>query len=217
MQRPTAETRAHAPERSNDNASPSGETGRARPAAFGRLINRLGRETRAVAAVEFALVLPFMLLLLLGMIELDQAMTVDRKVSQVASSIADLVAQTDKLKESDIADLLKISGAILEPYPENNLKLVVASIWIKDVNQPRVVWSRALNTSRWNANNTPPIQIPEGLTQDKDTYLIVTRAVYSHRPTFAALLKDVFSTDTIELSDTYYMRPRVSSEVECCS
>ncbi|MAB00257.1 MAG: hypothetical protein CMN87_13500 [Stappia sp.] len=182
-----------------------------------RLLRRLGRDSRGVAAVEFALVLPFMLLLFLGMVELDSALTVDRKVSQVASSIADLVAQTDKLNEADIRDLLKMSDAVLDPYPASNLKLVVASIWIKEVNKPRVKWSRALNTAQWSANGAPPVDIPEGLTKQKDTYLIVAQATYTHRPTFAALLKDVFATDTIELTDTYYMRPRVSSEVECCS
>jgi Flp pilus assembly protein TadG len=204
---------------SKSNQSNSHETG-VHPAGRGArlpLLRRLVRDRNGVAAVEFALVLPFMLLLFLGMVELDSALTVDRKVSQVASSIADLVAQTDKLDEADIRDLLKMSDAVLDPYPASNLKLVVASVWMRDVNKPRVKWSRALNTSAWSANGSPPIDIPEGLTKQKDSYLIVAQATYTHRPTFAALLKDVFATETIELTDTYYMRPRVSTEVECCS
>ncbi|MBC00254.1 MAG: hypothetical protein CML67_12010 [Rhodobacteraceae bacterium] len=182
-----------------------------------RRVTRFGADRRGVAAVEFALVLPFMLLLFLGMVELNSALTLDRKVSQTASALADLVAQTDKLTTAQINDLMEISEAMLAPYPSSDAKLVVASVWMKDVDTPQVVWSRALNTSAWSNNSPPPITIPEGLTKQKDTYLIVSQATYTHRPTFAAVLKDVFNSDTIELSDTYFMRPRVSTNVECCN
>lgn len=182
-----------------------------------RRVTRFGADRRGVAAVEFALVLPFMLLLFLGMVELNSALTLDRKVSQTASALADLVAQTDKLTTAQVNDLMEISEAMLAPYPASDVKLVVASVWMKDVDKPQVVWSRALNTSAWGKNSPPPITIPEGLTKQKDTYLIVSQAKYTHRPTFAAVLKDVFSSDTVELSDTYFMRPRVSTNVECCN
>ncbi|WP_417768462.1 TadE/TadG family type IV pilus assembly protein [Stappia sp.] len=182
-----------------------------------RLTLALARDRRGVAAVEFALVLPFMLVLFLGMNELNSALTLDRKVSQAASSVADLVAQADKLKSSEVNDLMKLSKAVLDPYPEGELKLVVASVWIKEKDQPRVVWSRAMNTSQWGSNTAPPIEIPAELAKQKDSYLIVTHAEYNHRPAFSNVLKDVFNTTTIGLSDTYFMRPRVSTSVECCN
>ncbi|WP_186400224.1 TadE/TadG family type IV pilus assembly protein [Stappia sp. P2PMeth1] len=182
-----------------------------------RLASGLLRDRRGVAAVEFALVLPFMLVLFLGVTELNSALTLDRKVSQAASSVADLVAQADKLTSSEVNDLLQLSRAVLDPYPEAPLSMVVASVWIKDVNQPRVVWSRAMNTSQWGAGSAPPIELPPELTQQKDTYLVVAHAEYEHRPTFAAVLKDVFNKATITLSDTYYLRPRVSTSVACCN
>lgn len=182
-----------------------------------RIAGGLMRDRRGVAAVEFALVLPFMLVLFLGVTELNSALTLDRKVSQAASSVADLVAQADRLKSSEVNDLLKLSRAVLDPYPEAPLKVVVASVWMKEVNQPRVMWSRAMNTAQWGTNSAPPIELPKELTRQKDTYLIVAHAEYEHRPTFAAVLKDVFNSATITLSDTYYMRPRVSTSVECCN
>ncbi|WP_349359357.1 TadE/TadG family type IV pilus assembly protein [Stappia sp.] len=178
---------------------------------------RFSRDRRGVAAVEFALVLPFMLLLFLGMIDMNSALTVDRKVSQATQSLADLVSQTDRLTNAQINDLLRVSEAVLDPYPSAPLKLVVASIRIHDVNKPRVEWSRASHTAAWATNTAPPIQIPDALTQQKGSYLIVTHASYAHRPSFAAILKDVFDTDTITLEDTYFMRPRVSTSVTCCN
>jgi Flp pilus assembly protein TadG len=182
-----------------------------------RLAQALVRDRRGVAAVEFALVLPFMLVLFLGMNELNSALTLDRKISQAASSVADLVAQADKLKSSQVNDLLKMSKAVLDPYPEGDLQMVVASVWIKEVNQPRVVWSRAMNTSQWGSNSAPPIDIPSELMKQKDSYLIVAHAEYEHKPGFANVLKDVFNTASIRLTDTYFLRPRVSTSVECCN
>ena len=55
---------------------------------------RLAGDQRAVSAVEFALILPIMLLLLFGGVELGDALTIDRKVTHVTSTISDLVAQS---------------------------------------------------------------------------------------------------------------------------
>ena len=181
------------------------------------LFRRLRGDRRGVAAVEFALVLPFMVLLFFGMLEMNAALTVDRKVSQAAQSLADLVSQTDRLSSNDINDLLKVTKAVLDPYPQSDLKLVVASVEIEDVNKPRVQWSRAVNEAQWATGSAPPIEFPEALAKQPGSFVIVTQATYKYTPSFSAVLKDVFNTDSIELADTYFMRPRISTSVSCCS
>ncbi len=54
---------------------------------------RFGRKIDGIAAVEFALIVPIMLCMFIGTVELSQAITVDRRVTQVASTTADLVAR----------------------------------------------------------------------------------------------------------------------------
>ena len=54
-----------------------------------------------MAAIEFALIVPIMAVMFIGAVELSQAITVDRRVTQVASSTADLVARADT---TDLAD-----------------------------------------------------------------------------------------------------------------
>ncbi|GGE90156.1 pilus assembly protein [Stappia taiwanensis] len=184
---------------------------------IGRIVARFADNRQGVAAVEFALVLPFMVLLFIGMLELNNALTLDRKVSQASSAVADLVAQADKLSSGEIADILKMGDVILSPYPGTDLKLVVASIWIKDVDKPQVVWSRASNTGAWASGGAPPIPLPAELTKTKNTYLIVATTEYAFTPMFSGLVKDIFGTGTITLGDTYYLRPRISTNVTCCS
>ena len=58
-----------------------------------RPIRRLLRDKRGVSAVEFAMLLPLMVTLYLGGVEVSQAVAIDRKVTLVARSLGDLVAQ----------------------------------------------------------------------------------------------------------------------------
>ena len=54
------------------------------------------RDSRGVAAIEFAMIVPIMSAMFIGAVEVSQAITVDRRVTQVASSTADLVARAEK-------------------------------------------------------------------------------------------------------------------------
>ena len=48
-----------------------------------------------MAAVEFAFIVPIMGVMFIGAVELSQAIIVDRRVTQIASSTADLVARAE--------------------------------------------------------------------------------------------------------------------------
>jgi Flp pilus assembly protein TadG len=58
--------------------------------------SRFAKDSSGAAAVEFAMLLPIMFMLFYGTIEFSQALTVDRRVTQIASATADLVARTRK-------------------------------------------------------------------------------------------------------------------------
>ena len=60
-----------------------------------KLLQRFVKEERAIAAVEFALILPLMLLMYLGTAEGSRLFIMDRKVAVVAGSIGDLVARME--------------------------------------------------------------------------------------------------------------------------
>src|SRR5207244_1629235 len=73
-----------------------------------RLGCRWRASTEGVAAVEFALIVPIMAIMFIGAVELSQAITVDRRVTQVASSTADLVARAEtQISQAEITDIMK--------------------------------------------------------------------------------------------------------------
>ncbi len=70
-----------------------------------RPLRRLLRDERGVSAVEFAMLLPLMITLYLGGVEVSQGIAVDRKVTLVARSLGDLVAQSTTVTNSDMTNI----------------------------------------------------------------------------------------------------------------
>ena len=98
-----------------------------KPRCFLTGLRSIGADKRAVTAIEFAMILPFMLILLIGMEEVTGTLDHDRKVSRIANSVADLVAQGQTVTPADLKAMLDIGGKIIDPYPDTNLETIVAT------------------------------------------------------------------------------------------
>lgn len=176
------------------------------------------RDQSGVAAVEFALLLPFLLILLIGMAETVSALNHDRKVSQAASSVTDLIAQSETLSSGDIDDIMLAAVEIMKPYPETTLDVIVASVLFNEDGDPEVVWSRnKAGGSPWAEDTAPPIEMPSALATP-GTSLVVGKASYTYVPTFSTMIQNIFPRATsIDLDDTYFYKPRLTNTVTCSS
>ena len=58
-----------------------------------------------------------MLALYLGVVEVSQGIGADRKVTMTARTIADLVAQTSNVSNSDMTNSLNAATAVMAPFP----------------------------------------------------------------------------------------------------
>ena len=77
---------------------------------------RLGRDQRGVSAVEFAMLLPLMITLYLGTVEISQGVGIDRKVTLTTRTVADLASQVSSINNADMTNLLDASAAVIAPY-----------------------------------------------------------------------------------------------------
>lgn len=71
-----------------------------------RRLLALARNQRGVAAVEFAMLLPLMITLYIGAVEISQMVSIDRKVSLTARAVADLVAQSTTITGAEMTNIL---------------------------------------------------------------------------------------------------------------
>jgi Flp pilus assembly protein TadG len=72
-----------------------------------------------LAAVEFALILPVLITMLFGMGELSLAVFCRTDISQIASTVADLVAQESTVSSTDLSNVYNAANTILYPYYPN--------------------------------------------------------------------------------------------------
>ncbi len=116
-----------------------------RPFASVRLPQRFAKDGSGVSALEFALILPLMLALYFGGIELGDAFSIKRKVTLVTSSLSDLVTQSKAISDADMRNILDAAQSIMTPYPSNLLRMKVTGIAIDDKGVGWVAWSDARN------------------------------------------------------------------------
>lgn len=180
-------------------------------------LRRFGSNERAVAAVEFALILPFLITLYFGSMEAAALFTVDKRIGSISSTIGDLVAQWDpdyaKLSTGtggSLTDYMNASTAILSPYSTAGLKIVVSFVKVKASDgTTTVLWSRANAAGTAKTANATYSDLGTGSEMNKVSRggcVIAAEVSYSYRP----MLGQVFKS-AITLKHTNYFLPRFGS------
>ena len=161
------------------------------------VLKKFSDDEKGIAAVEFALLAPLLLTLMLGALEITQSIWADSKVEQATSTIGDLVSRTPIMTDNEYRDIGDAGPLVLRPNPQNDLKFVVTSVigCLADGNDPDsdldyyVLWSR---TWQGGTLSGSPHVVDEKFTNqpealevaDGDT-LIITEGTYNYTPTIA--------------------------------
>jgi Flp pilus assembly protein TadG len=166
---------------------------------------RFARDRGGVSAVEFAMLLPLMVTLYLGSVEVSQGVGIDRKVTLVARTVADLASQVSSINNADMTNMLNASSAVIAPYDASKLKVVVSAVSINNAGLATVAWSDTLNGTKRSVGST--VTLPAALNI-ANTQLIFSEVTYDYTPTIGYVV-----TGTLTLADKIYMRPRLSDTV----
>jgi Flp pilus assembly protein TadG len=168
-------------------------------------------DKRGVAAVEFAFVVPLMLVMFFGTIEFSSAVAINRKVSLVTQGLADLVSRYSSVNDADIANFTTIANAILTPYSATPLKATMSELYIDpSTGAARVQWSKGSSPRAISSSVTVPANLiaRNSVTNAivPNQYLIFTEANYLYTPAVGY----VMAKTGVTLSDNTYMLPRLS-------
>jgi Flp pilus assembly protein TadG len=178
------------------------------------LVDHLVSDSRGVAATEFAMIVPLMLVMFFGTVEFSSGVAVDRKVTLVARTLSDLTSQSTTVSDVDLGNFGQTGKAILTPYPTATLQSTITELYVDPATlKARVQWSRSLTIDGsggvvLGASNHSPsdiITIPAALAVG-DTYLIWSEVSYKYVPAVGYLMAKA----GITLSDLTYTRPRQS-------
>lgn len=180
-------------------------------------MNRIARKLAAfwpnrsgVAAIEFALILPSLLLLYVGTVEVGQSLTVARKLNNAAVVTADLMAQSENLSTDDMKDIFAAAKATLAPYETSSLKIQACVIATVGVTQ-KVKWCSAVNDVAPAKGATPQAPVPSALLES-GVDMVVVRTRYHLDTPFSSALSVI--GHGYDFQRVYVQRPRIGDAID---
>ena len=182
--------------------------------AFGR---RAAQDRRGVAALEFALIAPLMILLYVGLAQLSSAIIASRHASHAASSLGDLVSQCSSVSDNDLGNIFGAASDILAPLPVTTtvLNQRVSSVVVTSANgaspvTTQVQWSQVptqTGLAAWSTGVAPPTPLPTNLVSNQGDSVIVSETIYTFNFPVQAV-SNLFRFDNLA-----YFKPRKSAVV----
>jgi Flp pilus assembly protein TadG len=169
------------------------------------------RDRRGVAAIEMALIAPVMVVMVIGMAETVEAMTVDRKVTSMAATTADLVARVREIDTAGLNDVFAAARAIVQPFPTTGLSIRVTSLSRNATDQVRVHWSQATaGTTPYTKGALYTAALPTGVLGPNE-YVVFAEVSYQY-----AGPSTEFIIQGSTMTESYFAKPRRSRSVLRC-
>jgi Flp pilus assembly protein TadG len=176
-------------------------------------LNRFRKDVRGVAAIEMAFIMPFLLFLYFGLIDLTAMISFNRKITYSASVVADLVTQNSTtVTASAMNDYFDAAELVMSPTSLDDVRI--------DIYQYRNVSGTI--TNQWKKSSTGGTAcaapnttgMADLMTDNND--LIVTVVCMNYSPYVASFLgKAILGATSFTLSEQIALRPRQSTTLAC--
>lgn len=153
------------------------------------LLARLLPDRQAIAAIEFALMLPVLVAFSAGTMEFSRLIMLVQKLQSGAFILADLTARDRTLSEEQLNNIFLAIDNVVQPFdfPAGG-RAVVTSIGVNAANHPVVNWQRA-GTGSFPAVSVigeegAEATLPNGLDISAGETVIAAEVFYQFTPLF---------------------------------
>lgn len=177
------------------------------------LASAFRRARSGAGAVEFAILAPILLMLYIGAFEITVGMSIAKRASRSAGTIADLVTQQKTMSKASLAALTGVVESIFVPYAPKNLKLKISAIDISSTSVATIKWS-------WQQDGSRPYAVGAAATVPTDlktpsSFLIHAELKVDHTLGMFLASSMSYSTKSITISRDFYFRQRIGDTVAC--
>lgn len=147
----------------------------------------LMRDDKGVAAVEFALVAPILLVLFLALVELTYAFSVKQRTTLVVRSVADLTSRAvGDVNDGEMQTILDASLLPMMPYDASGIRYRVSAVVVYENNEGSLIgeicWSDAYGKPTLSRGSHYPI--PAGFDVDRSSF-IISEIEHPYKPLIA--------------------------------
>lgn len=171
-----------------------------------KLLQRLrqfAREKKGVAALEFAIIAPLLMVpLLLGTVDLIDVMGANKRAQNAAASLADVVARDTEISNSEMNGLWAGLNILMYPNDPGTMEMRITSISIVNASTARVVWSEGHGgMSGRSVGSTVPL---DSRMMNVGTSIIMVESVYKYDAPLGFLFQN-----EIRMTHDAYRRSRL--------
>ena len=168
-----------------------------------RTAERMLVDRSGIAATEFAVIVPVMLVMFFGTVEFSSGVAVDRKVTLMARTLSDLTSQSTSVNDTDLAGFFAASRGVMTPYSSTPTLSTVSELYVTPGTLVvKVQWSKGSAPRATGSTITIPAELKVG-----GTYLIFSEVSYRYVPAVGK----VMAAAGVNLTDVAYTRPRQST------
>jgi Flp pilus assembly protein TadG len=174
--------------------------------AAAKLYRRFAASTRGVAAIEFAMILPILVVMFLGSIDAGRAIAVYMKVRAATYVLAAITNQYPTIQSVDMTNIVGATSVVLSPYSSAPVVVTISQISVSSATKASVSWSYSLNGTALTQGASFTVPGSFATCNSYPCYLIYAQVSYTYSPLFGY----VFPA-SIPLSDSLYVTPRSSA------
>lgn len=154
---------------------------------------KLLRNNCGLSVLEFAILFPVFLLILLGTIEVGRYALIQQKLDKTTNAMADYVTQSSAVRYTDMDSFAQAARQIMKPFDFSGTIIFTAAVY-RNINVPPcqnapescITWQYAPvggSPSRVGTPGTAP-QLPGGYTVTLGEVIIIAETYYSYEPLF---------------------------------
>ncbi len=169
-------------------------------ARFRTPFGRLARDRRGMAAVEFALIAPTLIVLFMGVLEMTFRFRANEEATRYVHQAADLISREGEQTDADLLEIYGASVYMMKPLDTTaNLDMDIASIGFDaDTGVPFTRWRRVIGAS------TPlTLSEAEGLGTNSETVIHV-----GVRFRYTSPVSSLFGGPNLSIVREAWARPR---------
>jgi Flp pilus assembly protein TadG len=162
------------------------------------------RHDGGIAATEFAMILPVLMLVLMGAIELTTALSAKRKLLNAVQTAADLIAQQTNVTSTDLSNIYLASRLTMTPLDVSTMTFGVASVRFDDTTgNPTLDW-----TDSYGGGAVVDPLVKAAGRGEAGASVIIVSGTYIYQP----MIKLIIPVDFV-MNEINYARPRTVSWV----
>ena len=165
------------------------------------------RDRRGVAAVEMALLAPFLVLLFLGVVEVTQLVRVKTKMALAGQAIQNMVAGQDSATASSLATAFAGGQLVMTPFSGTALTVTITSVSFDSSGNAKSVTWQVVEGGATGMTIATACALAAQMSLGSDSVIIVSET-YGYVPVLSYVLNKTYA-----LTETTFGRPRNVSSI----